>query len=143
MGVNITANNSSINFKMSYGQFHSLRRNIAEAIDPEFAKLYHEATAFIYLEDGIKAERAMNKYITDNAEYLKYTEEVFDFLFQSDVDGEVDYRTCKKILDIIEHVDFKDNNFQYVAYRTSENDYEKFKKFLKECVRYHRKMRWS
>lgn len=142
MGVCITATNSSIEFKTSYGMFHRLRCNIAKAIDEEFAVLYHKATAFVYEADGIEAERELNNYLTKNYDYISHVDEVLNFLFQSDVEGKVNYKTCRKILELIDHINFENENFQYVSNRTSENDYEVFKKFLKECIKYHRDMRW-
>lgn len=143
MGVCLTANNSSYSFYMGYFGFHILRRSIAEIIDPEFAQLYHEMLAGVFMEDRIEAEKKLSKLLADEDKFPEDIECVLDFLFQPDVEGKVSYKTCKKLYDLIKDVNFDGKSFRYVCDQNSEmSDYEMFKKFLKECYRYHRNMRW-
>ena len=69
MGVCLTANNSSYSFYMGYFGFHTLRRSIAEVIDPEFAQLYHEMLAGVFMEDRIEAEKKLSKLLIDEDKY--------------------------------------------------------------------------
>lgn len=143
MGVCLTANNSSYSFYMGYFGFHALRRSIAEVIDPEFAQLYHEMLAGVFMEDRIEAEKKLSKLLMDEDKFPEDIEPILDFLFQPDVEGKVSYKTCKKLYDLIQDVNFKGKSFMYGCYQNSEmSDYEMFKEFLKECYRYHRSMRW-
>lgn len=144
MGICLTANNSKYSFNMSYGSFHNLRRNIATAIDPEFGELYHKQLAALYVTDSLEAENEIVKLLADEERFPDTLQPIINFLYESDCEGSVDYRTCKAIYDLIKDVDFEDKNFQYVSYRVGQSisDYEKFKEFLRECYRYHRHMRW-
>ena len=144
MGLCIYATNSSMEFNLGYGQFHNLRWNIAEILDPKVGELYHQL-ASILIEDAIYAERELQKILSDDD---KFPDEeisgILDFLFASDCEAKISYKACKQVYDLIKDVDFEDKCFQYVAYRKhGESDYELFKKFLKECYSHHRYMRWN
>lgn len=65
---------------------------------------------------------------------------LLDFLFASDCGGEISYKTCKKIYDLINNIDFGNEIFTYGAHSDGK-DYEYFKEFLLECYSHRRKMR--
>ena len=136
MGIMITAKGSEISFDMGAAGFKSLRDNIALCIDPDFGKIYSDTYMIMFCPkqweeslNRIIAKKNLNCYLA------------LDFLFASDCEGEADYRACKEIFDLIKGVDFGNRNFRYGA--IAHNDYEEFKTFLSDCIRYHRKMRWS
>lgn len=143
MGVTITATNSNCDFDMGYGGFLNLRRNIAFALDKDFGNEYSSLKETIFLWEGeykFQLEFTMNiinkKHLDD--EY----KDVLDFLFMPDTEGKISYKTCRKIAGLLESrmSELKEKSFRYAA--QAGNDYEDFVKFLKECVRYHRNMRW-
>lgn len=134
MGVTITANGSNESFDMGYGGFGNLRKNIAHCIDPDLGVLYEE----LYRTWLAPQIERINALILDK--HLE-CDHAMDFLFQADCCGMVGYRACREIYEAIKDVDFGDKCFQYGA--IAHNDYERFKAFLKECVRYHRNMRWG
>lgn len=47
---------------------------------------------------------------------------------------------CGKIYNLIKDIDFGDKGFRYAIYR--RNDYEEFKKFLKDCYSKRKNMVW-
>ena len=120
---------------MGYGGFYNLRKNIAYATDPELGKMYER------LLDYHVSDKAFCSLINKMIENRKVDDGIVHFLLLSDAGGSVDYKICKSIYDVIKDIDFGDKGFQYASYRN--NDYETFKTFLKDCYRYHRKMRWE
>ena len=68
--------------------------------------------------------------------------DIFDFLYESDCEGKVGPKTCRKIYDLIKDIDFEDKIFTYGAHSDGK-DYEYFKEFLKECYTHRRQMRWN
>lgn len=136
MGVSITATNSSYDFDMGYGGFFNLRKNIAMALNKDFGENYQLLSRCFTKKQFEENDRAANYLI----EKYNLDTDIIDFLYMQDVDGEISYKTCKKIYDLIKDIDFDGKTFRYAAY--AGNDYEDFKMFLKECYRYKRKMRW-
>ena len=142
MGVSITSTNASYSFDMGGGGFFNLRKNIALALDEEFGQVYgqgaHCMTKDEYRLNDMQAEDVINR----KQLHIQY-EDVLDFLYMPDTQGEIGYRTCRKIADLLEPriPSLTKHSFRYGAY--VRNDYEEFLAFLRECVRYHRKMRWS
>ena len=140
MGVTISATNSSYDFDMGYGGFFNLRKNIAYALDKQFGKAYENYIHCHTKEEGDENDRLCEMYIEAQGLEKEY-EDVLDFLYASDCDGKISYKTCKKIADLLEPCmpTLKTKIFRYVKY--AHNDYEEFIAFLKECYRYHRNMR--
>ena len=141
MGVSITAKNSSFEFNCGCGGFYNLRKNIALAFDKEFGEHY---TKIIHVHDSESSEefnRKANKILAD-PRFRKEDCDILDFLFASDCEGSVGYKTCKKIYDLIRNIDFGNKIFTYAAYSDGK-DYEHFKDFLLECYSKKRKMIWN
>ena len=139
MGVTITATNAKYCFDMGSGGFFNLRKNIALALDEDFGRNYEQIAGCFtkeqYAENDRTAEKIINeKHLEDNYE------NVLDFLYMSDVEGEVSYQTCKQIYDLIKDIDYGKLCFRYAAH--AHNDYEEFKEFLKDCYSHHKKMQW-
>ena len=142
MGVTISATNSKYSFDMGGGGFFNLRSNIASALDAELGDIYrniiHCHTSEMYKENDRVASEIINSKRLDD-EY----EDVLDFLYMSDIEGKIGYKTCKKIYDLIKDIDFGTAGFQYAMQRCPEGDYEVFKRFLKDCYSHKRNMIWS
>lgn len=141
MGVTISAKNSSYNFDMGYGGFFNLRCNIAKAFDKEFGEHY-ETLMFRHSEDDFKAFNERANEILSASRFKDEDADILDFLFESDCEGKISHRTCKKIYELIKNIDFAGKIFTYAAY-SDGNDYEYFKEFLKECYSHRRKMYWG
>lgn len=141
MVVTITATNAKCDFDMGYGGFFNLRKNIALALDEEFGNAYSILARCVTNEDYEDNDKLTNSIINQKHLDVKYAD-VLKFLYMSDMEGKIDYKTCRKIAGLLEGrmSELKDKSFRYAS--QSGNDYEEFVKFLKECVRYHRNMRW-
>lgn len=136
MGITITATNSSYDFDMGYGGFFNLRRNIALALDKEFGENYSLLVKCVTPRQFEENDKVANLILSEK----HLDEDIVDFLYAPDTEGTISYKTCKKILDLIQNVDFGKKGFRYAIYMN--DDYEDFKKFLKECYSNKRKMRW-
>lgn len=139
MGVTITATKPLYTFDTGCGGFFNLRKNIAYCLDEEFganyANLLHCHSQAEYKMNDREAEKIIaRKHLDDN-----YSD-VLDFLYASDTDGRVSYKTCKKIYDMIKNKDFGTKIFRYGA--IAHNDYEEFKLFLLDCYSNRKYMRW-
>lgn len=141
MGVTITAKNSKHSFDIGYFGFCRLRESIAMALDEEFGECYAELSSALTAEALELWEERINKILAHDR-FKEVTDDVFDFFFAGDTKGEVDYKTCKKLYDIIKDVDFTGQGFVYTAHSDGK-DYEYFKEFLLECYKHRRKMRWN
>lgn len=138
MGVIITANNSKTTFNCGYGGFMNLRNNIASAFDKEFGELYKNLLLYITENEINGYNEKVNKILSER---FKDDEDIINFLFASDCEGKISYKTCKKIYDLIKNIDFGKKIFTYAAHSDGK-DYEKFKNFLLECYKYRRNMVW-
>ncbi len=139
MGITITATNSSYEFNMGYGGFFNLRKNIAMVLNKEFGENYADLGSCI-TESQFKANDKNAEYIIAKNHLADKYDDIIMFLYASDLDGGISYKTCRSIYNLIKDVDFGDKGFQYGRY--SHNDYEEFKAFLKECISKRRKMKW-
>lgn len=140
MGFTIYANNGSISFDGGAGGFMSLRTNIAFAFDEMFGKHYY-TLRYCHNEDDFAAFNEKAIKILSEDRFKQEDEDIIKFLYDSDIQGSVSHKTCKKIYDLIKDIDFGKKIFTYAAYSDGK-DYEHFKDFLLECYKYKRKMRW-
>ena len=140
MGVTISANNSHYVFDMGGGGFFNLRKNIALAFDKEFGEHYETLIYRNSKEDFKAFDEKANKILSDSR-FKDEDSDVLDFLFACDCEGKISYKTCKKIYELIKDIDFGEKIFTYAHYSKGD-DYEMFKKFLKECYSHRRKMYW-
>lgn len=136
MGVSISATNSIYDFDMGYGGFFNLRKNIALALDEEFGENYALLGNCYTIDDYNKNDMVANSIL----ERKHLDEDVVDFLYASDTEGKISYKVCGKIYNLIKDIDFGDKGFRYAIYR--RNDYEEFKKFLKDCYSKRKNMVW-
>ena len=139
MGITVKATNSSYEFDMGCGGFFNLRKNIALAMDKEFGENYAGLAACRTDQDYHDNDATAGIIVLKNHLMHKYAD-VLDFLYMPDEEGMIAHTTCKKIADLLEQADLSGKSFRYAA--QVHNDYAEFIAFLKECYRYHRKMRW-
>ena len=139
MGLTITSTHPIHTFDMSCGGFFILRKNIALALDQEFGENYALLSQCSCEEDFKENYERANKIINRKYLEIKYSKDVIDFLYMSDLEGSISYKTCGKIYYLIKDVDFK-IGFRYAAYM--HNDFEEFKEFLLDCYSNRKKMRW-
>lgn len=141
MGVSIHSKNSKYSFYMGGGGFFNLRKNIAYAIHPVLGDLYSEILKTHTSEGYEDLDRRTTEFLATTDIESKY-KDVLDFLYASDISGQIKYTTCKKIYDLIVNVDFGGKRFQYVTF-SNGNDYEDFKLFLRDCYKRRCSMRWG
>ena len=141
MGVTITANNSKQHFDMGSGGFFNLRKNIDLALDADFGKIYSDII-HCHTQDEQKENDNAAELIINEKNLDENYSDVLDFLYMSECDGKINYKTCKKIYDLLEpHMsELKSKSFRYAAY--AGHDYEDFIIFLKDCVSHRRNMTW-
>ena len=125
---------------MGAGGFFNLRANIAVLFDKQFGEHYRR---LLECRDQIEYEehdRIANE-ILSNPRFKDEDADILDFLYASDCDGKIGYKTCGKLFNLIKDRDFGKKGFRYTAY--AHNDYEELKKFLKECYSHRRNAYWS
>lgn len=139
MGLTLTANKSNYSFDMGAGGFFNLRANIADLFDEQFGEHYRKLLKCYYQKDYEEHDRIANEILS----YPRFKEEdadILDFLYASDCDGKISYKTCGKLYNLIKDHDFSNECFRYAAY--AHNDYEELKGFLKECYSHRRNAYW-
>ena len=139
MGITITATNSKYDFDMGYGGFFNLRKNIALALDKDFGENYADLGTCYTKEQFAQNDRVAEMIINSKGLDKEYSD-VIDFLYMSDCEGKISYKTCRKILNLIKDIDYGNKGFRYVM--LMNNDYGEFKEFLQECVSHRRNLRW-
>lgn len=137
MGVSIYANNSRYSFDCGSGGFFNLRKNIALAWDKEFGEHYAKLAG---CNDYKEHDRIANQILSDKR-FKDEDADIVEFLYASDIEGKISYKTCKKIYGLIKDIDFGQKIFTYAAYSDGK-DYEHFKEFLLDCSRHRRNMCW-
>ena len=85
----------------------------------------------------VNSENPLLDYFENEEKELK---PVMDFLRDRSNAGSVRSKTCRKIYEIIKDKDFGDENICYEEY--ANNDYERFKEFLRDCAERRASMRW-
>ena len=137
MGITITATNPKYEFDMGYGGFFLLRKEIALALNEEFGRNYADLAHCYTPKEYAANDKAADWIIQKN--HLDRYADVLDFLYMPDSAGEVGYKTCGDILNLIRNR--KDGTgFRYGSIQ--HNDWEEFKEFLQDCYSHHKKMRW-
>lgn len=139
MGVIISCKKTSKHISMGYIRFTHLRNTVAKMVDDELYQHYlilSSAKFFMLKED--EEESFFLEYNKKTEEILKnkyIPSQIIDFLFQADYEGKIRYRTCKKILKLI------NNNEIYI----SDNEciiFNKFKNILECCIKAKSDLIW-
>ena len=126
MGVTLTANNSKYSFDMGASGFFNLRANIADLFDERFGEHYRKLSECYSPIDYEEHDRIANE-ILSHPRFKDEDADILDFLYASDCDGKISYRTCGKLYNLIKDHDFGKECFRYTAH--AHNDYEELKAF--------------
>ena len=146
MGVSIECTNPKYSFDMGCGGFLNLRKNVAKSIDKRFGELYEESMMCLYDKSAAEdLDRKTTEYIESHPDvFPEEDNDVLDFLYTSDCGGKINYRTAKKIADLLEKsfsaLDLEHKMFRYAI--RSHNDYREFIEFLRDCYSHRKNMVW-
>ena len=117
--VTFYATNSD-DVNMSYRMFGILRDGLATKLDRDFGMLY-------------KNDVNIPKQMTNRIDI-----DILDFLMQSDIQGEIGYKVCKKVLNELQAVEFNGKNKEHI-----DRMKERLCEMLQECYSHRRKLRWN
>lgn len=145
MGISIYGNyKNSICIDGSSSSLTKIRNQVALAWDKEFGKHYITLdNCDDYEEFDKKANEilAADRFDSSEKDGVKGNDQdIIDFLFASDYNGKVSYKTCKKIYELIKDVEYR-GNLRYMV--ESHNDWEDFKKLLRDCYSHRCYMKWD
>ena len=127
MGLIITGKSSKIELSGGYGMLLTIRELVAKAFDKEFGE--HYARLRHTIDDIEDFDKTTNE-ILSHSRFKDEDADIIDFLFASDCGGKINYKTCKKIYELIKNI--KGNVVLRYRYY-SNNDWEDFKQLLKDC----------
>ena len=139
MGVTLQSKGSQIDLTGGYGMFFKIRTRVAIAWDKEFGEHYKTISSCCKNEDFKKFNKKANEILKDER-FKNEDKDILDFLFASDCDGKCNYKTCKKIYDLIK--DIKDDKLQLRYAMDSDYDWEDFKQLLKDCYSHRANLTW-
>lgn len=141
MGYTLTAKNSKYCFDGGMGMFFNLRCNIAKCWDEKFGSHYATLNKCCEKADYEAFDKKANEILQEIPEKTDADEDILDFLFASDIEGSIPYKTCNKIFNLIKDVQFTHSKLRYYGSGQGD-DYEDFKSFLQECYSHRRKAVW-
>ena len=141
MGVTIDSENCSID--LGYNGFNRLRTKVAELTAPDIFEHYMKLEKGMFLTGTMKKEffKDYNTEIQRLSE--KYNEEkdnILDFLYVSDCNGEMDVEHCKSIYDVIK--DYDDDICYGYCGRPDCAMFKDFKELVKDCIDTNSSMNW-
>lgn len=136
MGLTITGNyKKAVDLTGGYGMMIKIRNIVSLAFDEEFGK--HYATLlYSNIDEFNKKANAILKH----ERFKDEDEDILDFLYAPDCDGKVNYKTCGKIYNLIKDIEKPNLCLRYAV--DYNNDWEDFKKLLKECYSHRANMIW-
>lgn len=140
MGVTIGNNRKKID--LSYSGFNRLRAKVAHIANEELGNFYDELSKSLTLfgkerEDFIKEyDRRLEKA----DEEFQVSEELLDFLYESDCEGKATPKQCRQIYKIIK--DYNDNIIYGYAGRKDGATFEDFKNIVQDCAKRNVQLRW-
>lgn len=116
--MGVTINSKRYSCDMGYAGFGRFRNAVAEKASDKFHKHYMLLTdSSVMFLSGEDRDVFFKKYDEDTVKYIEekeVTEEVADFLFQADCDGQIDRQQAKEIYELIKECD-DDILFGYVG----------------------------
>lgn len=145
MGISLTANyRGAPSLDGSSFMLFKIRSRIAKAWDAEFGE--HYATLMdAFRFNGLEA---FDRRTTEILEQPRFSNDadIAEFMFMSDCDGKVNYKTCKKLADLLTSViinkteNFAQISLRYQAY--SKNDWEDLLELLNGCYSHRANLIW-
>ncbi len=141
MGVTIDSENCSID--LGYGGFSNLRTKVAELTAPDIYNHYKKLEKGMFLT-GTKKEAFFKDYNMEiqrlSEKYNGEKDNIFDFLYASDCDGEMDVEHCKSIYEVIKGYD--DEICYGYCGRPDCAMFKDFKELVKDCINTNTSMNW-
>lgn len=141
MGITIESKNHSID--LGGRGFYRLRMKVAELSALDICELYKELKEGMFLV-GSERKDFINDYNKKlNKVASKYNDEknnVLDFLYTSDCDGEMDVEHCKSLYEVIKEYD--DNILYGYNGRADCATFKDFKEIVKDCIETETAMTW-
>lgn len=147
MGVLIYNTKSKIS--MPYSTFNDGRNKIAHLLDEEWGNLREYHTKWMR-KNFMTATTAEIKRFQDEWEEVsihlicskKLDPDITDFLLQSDCGGKINYKTAKKIFNLIK--DYPGRLFIESGIILNEDEgTEQFKEMLQYCYSHHADLKWE
>lgn len=138
MGISIGNCRQSID--MPYSGFYKLRNKVADLLNEDFSKLYHEYVSLSPTISDKEANDRLEKLYVEN----KLTEndnDILDFLFQPEYKGKLNYKGCRKLFNLIK--DYDDNILYGYAGRSDCAMFKDFKKIVYECYSNRIILKWN
>lgn len=142
MGLTISSKikNCSIELDGGYGMLLTIRHEVAKLFDKEFGEHYALiGTTYMTEEDWKRWDEKSIKILSNNR-FKDEDGDIIDFLFMSDCEGHICYKTCKKIYDLLQKSKNK-TCLRYAYY--SKNDWEDLKELLLQCYKHKANLYWS
>lgn len=131
MGLEIRSKESKIKIKCGYIGFMWLRMGVATAYDKELGEHYCQPEAFLS-EEGWEAYEKKKEEILNSERLKNKDKSVVNFLYTSDCEGKIDYKTCGKVYELIK--DIENNEIP---------NWETLKQLLKDCYSYKSNLIWN
>lgn len=140
--MGVTIGNTKRSIDMSYHGFYRLRSRVAHLINEELGMFYDELYENMK-KFGKEREELMNAYderLANADEEFNVSEELLDFLYDSDCGGKVTPKQCRQIYKIIKDYD-DDNAYGYTG-RKDCAKFSDFKELVYDCARRNVHLRW-
>ena len=140
MGLTITSKIKNCNIELDggYGMFMVLRQAIAKLYDKEFGEHYETLSKCFFKEHFDEFNKKANE-ILRNDRFKDEDEDIVDFLYMSDCNGKIGYKTCKKLYNLLKYYK-SDVPLRYAYY--SKNDWEDLKELLLQCYKHRANLYW-
>lgn len=139
MGLTLQSKGSQIDLTGGYGMFFKIRSRVAMAWDKEFGEHYSKLIYIWKDEDFKEFDKRTNEILKDER-FKNEDADLVNFLFASDCEGKCNYKTCKKIYDLIKDIKGDELQLRYIT--ASKNDWEDFKQLLLDCYSHRANLTW-
>lgn len=141
MGVTIRSENCSMD--LGYSGFDRLRTKVAELTAPDIHKHYDYLRMGMFLT-ATEKEKFFEAYDAKiqrlSEKYNGEKDNILDFLYKSDCNGEIDKEHCSSIYEVIKNYD--DNICYGYCGRPDCAMFKDFKELVKDCIDTNTSMRW-
>lgn len=140
MGITIRSKNKSID--MGYGGFYNLRKTVAKLAADDIGKHYEHLMDAPYSNDERKSFfEDYDKKIEELSEiHNGEMDSVLIFIYQSDCEGSLSIKDCRKIYEIIK--DYDDDVLYGYWGRPDCAKFADFKAIVKDCIDNRCKLKW-
>ena len=137
MGLTLRNNVKDCHIELDggYSILRTIRIEVAKQYDEELGKYYQ-----LFYDESDK-QKYINKLnnLLKNDRFKDEDNDLLDFLFASDCEGKIGYKTCKKVYDLIKN---STNNccLRYIIY--SKNDWDDLRELLLSCYKHKANLYW-